>query len=250
MELSIEHLDTFSIREEMGIPDKKLKFFTPEEAREYNRIKLRRMYARDPEKAREKSRQYRSKNRELVNAAARKYRRGHSEAHKAAAKRHRESHKEEIAAKMQAWREKNREHLKQYSLEYRNRPGIKKYRYSQENLRQKKLRASNPAFRALANQRVRLCELAKSKGVQTSKTLGFSSTELRESMERKFKSGMTWENYGSGWVCDHIIPCAQFDLTKPSELRACFSLQNLQPLWKDENRKKWHRLPEQMDLPL
>jgi hypothetical protein len=70
----------------------------------------------------------------------------------------------------------------------------------------------------------------------TSYLLGYSSIELKENIESKFKEGMNWDNYGD-WEIDHIIPVSHFDLevTPPSDVN---SLDNLQPLWKLENIKK------------
>ena len=68
---------------------------------------------------------------------------------------------------------------------------------------------------------------------KTSILLGYTSLELKENIESKFKDGMCWDNYGK-WEIDHIIPVSHFDLqnTHPSVVN---SLDNLQPLWKHEN---------------
>jgi len=71
--------------------------------------------------------------------------------------------------------------------------------------------------------------------------LGCSMEHFREWFELKFRPGMTWENWGE-WEIDHIRPCASFDLSDPSQQRQCFEYLNLQPLWKDENRRKSARI--------
>lgn len=73
----------------------------------------------------------------------------------------------------------------------------------------------------------------------TFELVGCSAIELQAHLQRLFKPGMSWENYGlRGWEVDHIRPCALFDLSDPEQQRACFHYTNLQPLWKSENRKK------------
>ena len=74
--------------------------------------------------------------------------------------------------------------------------------------------------------------------------LGCSYGKLREHLESQFTEGMTWENMGrGGWHIDHIIPCAFFDLSKPSHQKVCFNWQNLQPLWESDNCAKGDKIP-------
>lgn len=70
--------------------------------------------------------------------------------------------------------------------------------------------------------------------------VGYTSDELKKHLERQFVSGMSWENYGTGWHVDHIIPASLFEYSSPDdeEFRACWSLTNLRPLWAVENIRK------------
>ena len=45
---------------------------------------------------------------------------------------------------------------------------------------------------------------------------------------------MDWTNI----EIDHIRPCYAFDLTDPKQQKKCFHYSNLQPLFKDDNRRK------------
>lgn len=65
--------------------------------------------------------------------------------------------------------------------------------------------------------------------------------QLREHLERQFKPGMSWDNYGRrGWHVDHIRPIASFNITsaEDEDFKQAWSLDNLQPLWETENLKK------------
>jgi hypothetical protein len=97
------------------------------------------------------------------------------------------------------------------------------------------------AYKLLVNLRCRV-KLAIHKNSKTGKSLeliGCSVPELKEYLERQFKPGMSWSNYGlHGWHIDHIVPCASFDLSKEEEQRKCFHYTNLQPLWAHENLVK------------
>lgn len=84
---------------------------------------------------------------------------------------------------------------------------------------------------------------------RTTQLIGCSMEYLREYLESKFQRGMTWENHGSGWHIDHIVPCAAFDFTQPDQILQCFHYTNLQPLWAHENLIKSDRIiTTQMNL--
>lgn len=73
------------------------------------------------------------------------------------------------------------------------------------------------------------------------KDLGCSIDDFKIYMEKQFKSGMSWENWGSGendWQIDHIMPLAAFDLTNRQHVLLACHHGNLQPLWSRENYRK------------
>lgn len=75
--------------------------------------------------------------------------------------------------------------------------------------------------------------------------VGYGVDELLHHMEKLFQPGMTWENYGKyGWHIDHKIPVAAFNFTSTNDpdFKRCWALNNLQPLWANENLSKNSRL--------
>lgn len=69
--------------------------------------------------------------------------------------------------------------------------------------------------------------------------VGYVLPELMQTLEKEFRQGMTWDNYGK-WHLDHMIPLAHFTFnsTEDPEFKKAWSLGNLQPLWKGENLRK------------
>jgi len=65
--------------------------------------------------------------------------------------------------------------------------------------------------------------------------LPYSLQDLKSHLEDQFEDWMNWDNYGPEWHLDHIIP--QSDLAC-KEFLECWSLENLQPLSKEDNLKK------------
>ena len=71
----------------------------------------------------------------------------------------------------------------------------------------------------------------------------YTIEELMNHLESKFKQGMNWQNHGSVWHIDHIKPISLFKFSSPEDpdFKECWSLSNLQPLFKEENLSKGNR---------
>ncbi len=83
----------------------------------------------------------------------------------------------------------------------------------------------------------------KSKSINN--ILPWTIDELIKHLEKLFKPGMSWKNYGFyGWHIDHIIPDSSFHYTsvEDEEFQKCWALENLQPMWAEENLKKGNKI--------
>lgn len=79
----------------------------------------------------------------------------------------------------------------------------------------------------------------KKNGIHIFDLLGYSTDELVIHLESKFQKGMNWDNREE-WHIDHIKPESLFnysDFNEP-QFKECWSLNNLQPLWAEDNLKK------------
>lgn len=139
------------------------------------------------------------------------------------------------------YRTKTKEHIVEWSRDYylKNRDRIicnsGKYTISR--------RQKDSMYRLISNLRHRVYMIAKGqyKTGSAIRDLGCSADEFKSYIESKFQSGMTWENYGSYWHIDHIIPLSKIDLTDREQfLKACHYI-NLQPLEAKENIRKSNR---------
>lgn len=73
--------------------------------------------------------------------------------------------------------------------------------------------------------------------------LGYDAATLRRHLERQFTKGMTWEIFLAGQIhIDHIRPKSLFALDTVEDVRACYCLSNLRPLWAVDNIRKHARL--------
>jgi hypothetical protein len=80
------------------------------------------------------------------------------------------------------------------------------------------------------------------KNNSTMNYIGCNIQYLREWFEYNFTPEMNWENYGSFWSIDHIIPVNVFDLTKDDEKLKCWNWTNLLPVTVKYNSSKKNKI--------
>lgn len=68
-----------------------------------------------------------------------------------------------------------------------------------------------------------------------SSILGCTTAYFRIHLESQFKKGMRWENYGTTWHIDHILPSSSFDHNDQEQVKRCWHYTNLRPLCAIEN---------------
>jgi hypothetical protein len=56
---------------------------------------------------------------------------------------------------------------------------------------------------------------------------GLGTDEFRKWIEIQFTGDLNWENFGSAWQFDHIVPVAYFDFSKEEDLLLCWNFINI-----------------------
>lgn len=81
------------------------------------------------------------------------------------------------------------------------------------------------------------------RGKSWKKLVNFTVDDLINHLQSQFDENMSWENYGSYWHIDHVIPKSWFIFESPEDIgfKMCWDLENLQPLEKTENFRKGNR---------
>lgn len=160
-------------------------------------------------------------------------------------KKYRENNPEYIKKIKKEWYIKNRKKLLKKQKEYNL---ITPQKYSEiDRIARKKRYHNNINYRLnrlITN--VIWSSLRDNKNNKKWQTLvGFTLEELKNHLERQFKEGMSWDNYGK-WHIDHIKPKSLFNIKsyEDKEFKECWSLNNLQPLWAKENLSKYNKFVE------
>ena len=114
-------------------------------------------------------------------------------------------------------------------------------RYKLHRLHYNTYRAQ-PKYRAYENMRRRSRDCLKRRSVPkfftTAQIMGGTYLEMAHHLETQFKPFMNWDNYGTVWVIDHVLPIAMWDLSQPAQQLMAFNMHNLQPLTPNDNTLK------------
>lgn len=162
---------------------------------------------------------------------------------KAKHERYRIKHADKIKERMADYYSKNAEKIKARTKQNRikNIDAVRAYKRAY----QKRRRQEDSVFRLIGNIRHRLSEFLKSKGIskksKISQYLGCDKEFLRKHLESLFVKGMSWDNYGSKWHIDHILPLSIEGITE-EEIYKRNHYTNLQPLWADANIRKGNKV--------
>ncbi|MCW8279891.1 hypothetical protein K7A42_03260 [Agrobacterium sp. InxBP2] len=163
--------------------------------------------------ARETSRIWHAKNSELINSKKKIIRSQNVDRERARNKKWRE--------------EKGREYYRQYYHEHRSNDP--------------KYRVDSAISRGISKSII----VGSKAGRKWESLVGYSVNELMAHLERLFLPGMSFENYGC-WQIDHKIPKSVFNYETPDDVdfAHCWALDNLRPMWAEENRIKSDRLDQ------
>jgi len=153
--------------------------------------------------------------------------------------------KERLKENHKNWSEKNREYLTEYHKQWRSE-NVDKWRKTKRDYERNR-KARDPLYKLISNFRTAIYQVLKESNVEKNKhyfdILQYTPEQLILHLELQFKDTMSWDNYGD-WHVDHKLPITHFNIQEmgDSEFMSCWSLDNLQPMWGDENIKKSNKL--------
>lgn len=63
---------------------------------------------------------------------------------------------------------------------------------------------------------------------------GLDIENIRQWFQSQFTNQMNWDNFGTAWQFEHIVPVANFDFNSEQELKLCWNFTNLKPTSKQD----------------
>lgn len=163
-------------------------------------------------------------------------------------------HRDKKLAYSQLWAEENRE--KSNFIKRKNKQKYKEEYLQQEKDRQKELRKNNPSWRLSRIVSKRVWHYLKvnnssKNNLSWTQLVNLNIDELKIHLERQFTKDMTWDNHGTYWHIDHLIPQSWFinnsEFQIQEGLNLCWAIPNLRPLKKLDNLSKGDKLPDNLE---
>lgn len=183
-----------------------------------------------------------------------------------ARKQYRKANAEKIKQQQAEYYKANAEAIKKYKAEYykANAEAIKQrnaeyHKANAETIKQRSVKyqraklQTDPTFKLTKSLRRRLRRALKSnyKNSSAVRDLGCNIDELKVYLEKQFAPEMNWENYGTVWHIDHIIPFMWLDLTQYAHQRLVCHYTNLRPMFITDNLSRTYddiNVNEHMEL--
>jgi hypothetical protein len=141
--------------------------------------------------------------------------------------------KEKVSEYNKKWKSEHKEEVDAYNRNYNviNREKIQELQTKQHRLRRK----TDMRYKMSITLRNRLRKFYRGKRPKTMELVGIPLHRFLKWIEGNFLADMSWQNHGTLWHIDHVVPCSWFNLELFSERQTCFSWMNMRPLYAKKN---------------
>jgi hypothetical protein len=177
-----------------------------------------------------------------INLKSKIYRQNNPEKRKEVTSNYRNRNREKLKISNKEYREKNKEkeqnRLKIYYQNNKEKVLNRNKEYNKNRL------VNDDFFRVKTYVRNRINKFLKFKNItknnKTFEIVGCSPEFLKEHIEKQFSEGMSWDLMGEHIHIDHIVPLSSAN-TEDEVYKLCH-YTNLQPLWDEDNLKKYNKI--------
>jgi hypothetical protein len=160
-------------------------------------------------------------------------------------KKYYNKNKNDLLDKNKIYRLNNRDVINLQKKEYREKPDIKEH-IKQKNKEYLEIRKYKIKIKRQTDLNFRLSEVYRSKfhkfiknyNTLLTTTLGCDYNYFKLWIEYNFDNNMSWDNYGTYWDLDHVLPLSKFNFNDDNDIKLCYNWCNFKPLNKSLNIKK------------
>jgi hypothetical protein len=126
-------------------------------------------------------------------------------------KKYKKGHREDVSKYNKKYKSDNKDDIDEYNKKYfaANKDTI----YTHKK--------NNPQYAITSKLRADLNRLIKRESKKY-ELIGCSRNFLTEWFKFLFEEDMNFDNYGTKWQVDHVIPCINFDLLDNDDVNKCF----------------------------
>lgn len=201
--------------------------------------------AENPEKVAKINKEWKENNKDKVNGYKKKYlnkNRKYFNIYNNIWRKNNPIDKDIISKRGQIYYVQNREEIKEKQNNYRKNNKEKTNKYQRERRKTDIVFRLNGNISSSIKQNLNDNKVAKNRR-HWEDIVGYTKEKLKEHLEKLFTKDMSWDNYGE-WEIDHIIPKIffKYTCTDDIEFKYCWSLLNIQPLMKKDNRIKQDKI--------
>lgn len=221
------------------------KRFMESEWRKSNKESIKRSYDKQKEKYKAKNKIWRNNNPEKIKRHHDNWVAKNKEYHYSVIAKWKKDNKDKINKQAKRYRknkqntQKHREYMKQWRLKNKERINKQLVERSKERKQTDNLFAAKEKLRCAVYSA--FSRIKKNKPSDTQSLLGCNWEQAKAHIENLWQEGMSWQNHGRGkgkWNIDHIRPVSSF---KDNELHLMNLIENLQPLWFEDNMIKGNK---------
>lgn len=151
-------------------------------------------------------------------------------------RRYKRNNRDKISDYNKKYKSEFKEQISEYNRVYNinNRETIQK----RQNVQHRERRKTDMNYKMSVVLRSRLRKFYTGKSSGITNLLDCDLPYFLKWMEYNFTSDMSWNNHGTLWHVDHVLPCSLYDLTTPNDQSECFHWSNMRPLHASKNNIK------------
>ena len=108
-------------------------------------------------------------------------------------------------------------------------------------------RLNDNAYKLFENHRKKIWKSLTNKSNSSKELLGCDIENYVNWITYTMSDEMTWDNYGTYWNIDHLVPVNTFDITNPDEAKKAFNWKNTWAMLSSDNfSKRIKIIPEEL----